>query len=591
VTYTVGVATAGGPDLALLSAMTVEHGGCAVKQMRACRTPVVAAGLAVLAAGLITGCSGTSPSSATSSILRIGTVGPIDSLNPYVAINDQSFVAFAEEYPRLVQYGPPGITLQGEWAKSWTVSKNGLVWTFHLWPGGKWSDGVPMTAHDAAWTGNISLKYDTGPTADYAAALYGIKSFSAPDNNTLVVTYDQPVGNVLANLEELYILPEHVWDKYLGNNGGDLRTFLPQDHLPTVGGGPYYISQFQEFGTTVFRRNPYYFGPKSHAAAVTLTYFTNGTSLVEEFEHGGLDFVDEVPFSAAKVVQQNPAYHVQVSPGADIADITFNSNPAKPKNRELLSPLVKKAFEYATPRQQIANVVFGGFAEPWANDISAQSVSAGWVDPAIKPLPYDPAKGNQILNSLGYKMGRGGIRVVPATHGRYAQAAHPMSYGVIVPGDLDFNGTRQFLILQAAYKKIGVQLNEIPGGDAAQAYALETAPNGKYLNYDMATWFWSGYIDPSFVLSGLTTAEWDSIGDTGFNDPTYNRWFTEQESTVNQQKRRALIFSMEQFIYNERPYIQLVDEDLVTAHDSQWTGFLPDLGAYCTCYYTSPHGS
>ncbi len=45
---------------------------------------------------------------------------------------------------------------------------------------------------------------------------------------------------------------------------------------------------------------------------------------------------------------------------------------------------------------------------------------------------------------------------------------------------------------------------------------------------------------------------------------------------------------MEAEIAHDRPYIQLVDEDLVTANDKAWTGFYPDLNAYCKCYYTSP---
>jgi peptide/nickel transport system substrate-binding protein len=557
-----------------------------MKQMRVLRAAVAAACLAVCVAA----CGGTSSGSGSAGkILRIGTINSIDSLNPFVAINDQSFTAFAEEYPRLLQYGPPGITLEPEWATSWTSSKNGLQWIFHLRPGGKWSDGVPLTAHDAAWTGNTIIKYESGPTAAYASAVYGIKSFTAPNDNTLVVTYARPVGNALSNLSEIYILPEHIWSKDVGNHGNDLRSVLPQQHMPIVGGGPYYISQYQEFGTTVFRPNPYYFGAKSHASAVTLTYYTNATVLIEDLVRGQVDFVDEVPFSAAKTLQHNSAFAVEVNPSGEVTDITFNSNPVKPKNRELLNPIVKKAFEYATPRRQIISVVFDGFATPWANDISEESKSAGWINPAVKPLPYDPAKANQILNSLGYKMGSNGIRTVPATTGKYAQPAHPMSYSVIVPSALDFNGTRQFLILQAAYKKIGVQLNEVAGGDAPEAYALETAPNGKYLNYDMATWSWTGYIDPSFVLSGLTSVQWNSISDTGFNDPTYNRWYNEQESMVNQTKRRALVFKMEAFINDELPYIQLVDPDLVTANDKQWAGFQPDLGSWCTCYYTSPY--
>ena len=54
---------------------------------------------------------------------------------------------------------------------------------------------------------------------------------------------------------------------------------------------------------------------------------------------------------------------------------------------------------------------------------------------------------------------------MPATTGQYAQPAHEMSYDLIVPDDLDFNGDRQFQILPPAYAKIGVKINEIAGGD------------------------------------------------------------------------------------------------------------------------------
>ena len=46
---------------------------------------------------------------------------------------------------------------------------------------------------------------------------------------------------------------------------------------------------------------------------------------------------------------------------------------------------------------------------------------------------------------------------------------------------------------------------------------------------------------------------------------------------------------MEAEVAHDRPYIQLVNEDLVTANDKPWTGFHPELTRYCKCYYTSPH--
>ncbi len=560
----------------------VHHTGTARRRLLAA--------VAVAAIVLPVSCGGSSSgggSGGGSKILRVGTVASIDSLNPFVAIDPQATNAFVMEYPQLVQYGP-GVKIEGDWARSWSHSPDGLVWTFHLRPGGTWSDGKPLTAEDAAWTGNTILKYADGPTALLASALDGVKSFEATDPNTLVVTYSKPVAPVLANFEQFFVLPEHVWSKFTGNNGKDLKQFRPEEHLPVVAGGAYSITKFQEKGTTAFQPNPGFYGPPSHAAAVSLTYYTNATLMASDLESGVLDYVDQVPFTGADAVKARKNITLNVGPGSEVTNLIVNSNPLKTKNRELLDPRVKEALEYATPRQEIADVVFGGYAKPWANILSEYSKGEGWLNPDVQPLPYDTAKANEILDGLGYTRGSGGVRVVPATGGATPQPAHPMKYSIIVPNDLDFNGDRQFTILKEGFSKIGVEVSEALGGDAAQAYDLITAPGYKYLDADMATWYWHPYVDPSFNLSVVTRAEWGNWSDTGFNDPRYDSWYTKQAKMIDVKQRRALVWKMEAYLAEQRPYIQLVQGAVITAWGPGWTGFEPELGGYCKCYYTSP---
>ncbi len=518
-------------------------------------------------------------------ILRVGTTSYIDSLNPFVAIEAQSYNAFVMEYPQLVQYGP-GEKLEGDWATSWTQAPNGLTWTFHLKSGGKWSDGKPLTAADAAWTGNLVVKYANGPTAAVAAALSHVTSMDAPNATTLVIHYNKPVANVLPQLEQFFILPEHIWKSQVGTDGKSLKSYRPEQHLPTVAGGPYSISQFQEKGTTVFKPNPYFYGPKSNSDAVAMTYYTNSTSMIADLDAGNIDFADQVPYNAISSIASDSRFVLASVPGSEVTNITINSNPLKPKNRELLNPKLREALEYATDRAEIVKDIYAGHARPWANMLSLQS-GKFWLNPAIKPLPFDIAKANQILDSLGYKMGAGGIREVPATTGKYAQPAHKMEYNVIVPDSLDFNGDRQFQIIANDWKQIGIKLNEVAGGDSGQAYALETA--GAYTKYDFATWDWAEYVDPDAQLSYMTRAQWDSWNDTGYNNPTFNKQYMQQATLINPKQRQALVWKMEEEVAQQRPYIQLVDEDTVTANDKQWTGFYPDLNAYCKCYYTHPH--
>jgi ABC-type transport system substrate-binding protein len=87
----------------------------------------------------------------------------------------------------------------------------------------------------------------------------------------------------------------------------------------------------------------------------------------------------------------------------------------------------------------------------------------------------------------------------------------------------------------------------------------------------------------------LTKGQWFSWSDTGFNDPKYDAMYAKQGTLVDQGARRKLVWKMESYIAQRRPYINLVEEQLITASRKQWTGFYPQLGAYCKCYYTSPH--
>jgi peptide/nickel transport system substrate-binding protein len=549
-------------------------------------------GLALTALLVAGGCASTPEDSGGggseaggSGILKLGTINYIDTLNPFIAIESQSYNAYIMEYPQLVQYGP-GLEIEGDWATSWENTPDGLKWTFHLEPGAKWSDGKPMTAADAAWTGNMIIKYGDGPTSALSAALNQIKEFTAPDDDTLVIEYKKPIGNVLAQMEQFYVLPQHVWSKHTGNKGKDIKTFQPEKELPTVAGGAYFIDQYEKKGTTVFKPNPHFYGPKSNAEAVALIYYTNSTSMIADLRSGTLDWIESVPTNAVDALESEPGITVESTGSSQVDNITFNVNPVKPQNRELLDPKVREALEYATDRQEIIDVVHNGYAKPWANLISSQS--GDFVNPAVKPLPYDPDKANQILDSLGYEM-RDGVRWAPATSGEFAQPAHPMSYEMIVPGSLNYNGDRYFEIIKDNWAQVGVELKNKPGGDTAQAYALETA--GDYTKFDLAAWDWVGYIDPDFMLSVMTKDQWYSWNDTGYNDPAYDRMYEKQATLVDPQERRDLVWKMQAKLGRERPYIHTVQEEIIMAYRDEWSGIYPDLGAYCKCYYTSPQKS
>ena len=566
------------------------------------RTATILSAVVVLAAGCSgagKGASNPGPSSSGGTIkkggiLRIGTTNYIDSFNPFNFIESQAYQAMIMIYPQLVQYayGPDGFTIEGDWAKSWDTSADGKDWTFHLLPGGKWSDGKPMTADDAAWTINTTVKYQDGTTAVAAPALAHVTSADATDDSTLVIHYDQPVGNVLAQLEQFFIIPKQVWEPLAAKNGKGLKTYRPEQHMPIVVGGAYSVKSYEKKGTTVFLPNAGFYGPQSNAEAVALTYYTNSDSMIADLKKGQLDWVDQVPFNAVDVLKRDSSIVLTQVPGAETTNITWNSNPAKLKNRELLDPQVKKALSMCVDRKRIIEVVFNGYADTVESLVGHISP---YENPNLGPLQHNCAEGNRMLDQLGYAKGADGIRMAPATTGDHAQAAHPMKYQMLTPTSTDFNVDRALEIVKEGFAQAGVQITQKVGGDSTATYALETdddcdaSTSAGYSAFDMAMWDWAGYIDPDFMLSVVTKAQWCSWSDTGWDNPEYDKLYQQQGVTIDQDQRKQIVGQMQQMIYDNFVYTQLVNELFIDAHTKTWAGTEANLNAYSKKYWTAPH--
>jgi peptide/nickel transport system substrate-binding protein len=529
-------------------------------------------------------------------ILRIGTINLIDSLNPFNWIESQAYQAFIMIYPQFVQYDhdASGYKIVGDWATSWESSPDGKDWTFHLVPGTKWSDGKPMTADDAVWSINATVKHGGGPTAVAAPALGHVVSAEAVDDATVVIHYEQPVGNVLEQLEQFFILPRHVWEPLELTDPKELKRYKPEQHFPMVTAGAFTMKQYEKKGTNVFIPDPNYWGTPANVEAVALVYYTNSDSMIADLQKGNLDWVDQVPFNAVDVLKKDSNIVVNEVPSAETTNVTWNSNPRKPKNRELLDPEVKKALSMCVDRQKIIEVVFNGYAttvESLPGHVSPLE------NPNLGPLQHDCAAGNQVLDDLGYAKGAGGVRVVPATTGEHAQAAHPMEYEVITPSDIDFNVDRSFQIIQEGFAEAGVKVTQRPGGDATASYALETDENCDaeastgYATFDIAMWDWVGYVDPDFMLSVVTKGQWCSWSDTGWDNPEYDALYDQQGTTVDPEARREIVWQMQQMIYDNWLYTQLTNHVYLDAHRKDWGGISPDLtnlNAYAKFYWTRP---
>jgi len=496
--------------------------------------------------------------------LRLGTASGIDSLNPFVTFQQDSYSSFEYIYPFLIQYNTKTLQFAPDFASSWEQSPDGLTWTFHTRPNAKWSDGQPLTADDAAWTFNMMIKYKNGPTANWGQIFAHVGSITAPDPNTLVITYKKPVAVVLSNIQQTPILPEQVWGKYATGDGKELKTFPnePVNGQAMVGGGPFVITKYQKKQITLFQANPNYYGTKPHIDGFGLQFFDNDDAMVSALKTGQLDAIETVPPTSVATLKTGNI-HVFVGPGLEFHDFIVNTNPKKPKNTELLNPQVRQAFEYAIDRNAIVKTAWLGYAQPGTTIVPPGT--GAWHDSSINGLPFDLTKANSILDSLGYAKGSDGIRVADG---------HPMAYTVIFPHDEAGAGDRAFTIIQNDFSQIGVKLTQKPMDDSA-AFSAITAPGDTgYTQFDLAMWDWVPLEDPDFILSVLQCNQYGAWSDTGYCNADYDKMYLDQSAAINPKARQQIVYQMQQKIFDDRPYIVLNYQDILDAWSNQWADFV-----------------
>lgn len=505
------------------------------------------------------GCGGGAKDSG-SSVLRIGVSATIDSLNPFVSSSDYSSVVFEYVYPHLAEYDTNNMSLQPSFAQKWVTSPDGLKWTFDTVKDAKWSDGEPLTAKDAAFTLNTIRQFQDGPAGKQAGLIQGMVSAVADDDTHLTLTYSAPVSNVLEQMTQLPILPEHIWSQYAAGDGKALNTF--QNEMPMVSGGPFMLKDYKKDQLALFDRNPNWWGTaKPQISGFGLQIFANSDAMVTALRTGQVDMIGESTPATTVPSLKEANLEVGTTASTGFYELIINTNPKKKNHPELLDPQVRKALEYAMNRDEMVKTAWLGMATPGSTIVAP---ATGWHDASIKALPFDVAQTNSILDGLGFRKGPDGIRVANGI---------PMSYDVIFPTEINGAGDRMFQTMQNNMHEAGVNLvMRKMDTDAASSAIL--GPDNTYDDFDLAMWDWIPPVDPDFQLSVLTCDQWGNNNDSGYCNPKYDELYTAQGVARDRAERQGIINQMQQIAYDDRPYIVLAYQNVIEAHTPKWTGFL-----------------
>jgi peptide/nickel transport system substrate-binding protein len=499
----------------------------------------------------------------TPATLRIGWPGSPDTLNPGVGILAEAYVVYDMVYNTLYKLNFDG-TFSLDAAENVTASDDGKTWTFTIRQGLTFHDGQPMTAKDVAFSLNLYKAHEDFPYLNFYTIYF--ETIEAPDDKTVVLTLTEAIPNLESQLLALYILPEHIWSQHAEGNAA-----AEFENLAMIGTGPFQMKEYRQNEFVHLVANPDYFASPPKVAEVIFQTFGNEDALVQALVTGQVDMITEMPVLKRT---ENVAVVSGAPLGPSVRDIIFNQ--LAPENcpvdagglctghPALQDRTVRLALAHATDKQNIIDVAMLGLAQPGLTLVAAGH--AYWYNDKLQDYAFDIAKANQILDEAGYKDSDGdGVREMP-------DGSRPLTFRLQWPNDIP-EAPRIAELLGQSWGQIGVKVE--PQSVDPDALTAACCP---VFDFDMMIWGWSWGPDPNDPLGVMRTDQIPSgSSETGYANAEYDALYDQQAVELDRDKRREIVFQMQEIVFNDVVYIIPYYQQTVQAYRTdRFTGWITD---------------
>jgi len=344
---------------------------------------------------------------AVAATLNVHNGGDASSLDPHKVSGDWENRIVGDIFEGLVTEDRQAEPIPGQ-AESWTISDDGLVYTFKLRDGITWTDGTPVTAGDFVFA--LQRLMDPATAANYAYLQYPIKNaekinngtiadigalgVKALDDKTLEITLEQSTPYFVSALTHYtaYPVPQHVVEE----KGSD---WVRIDNIVT--NGPYRpVEWVPGSHVKTVKNDAYYDADNLKIDGVTFFTLEDESAALKRYRAGEFDILTEFPTDQYEWMQANLPGQARVAPFAGLYYYVMNSNKPPLDNAN-----VRKALSMALNREVIGPQILG------TGEIPAYS----WVPPGManygepatvywKDMPYGErvAEAKRLLEEEGY---------------------------------------------------------------------------------------------------------------------------------------------------------------------------------------------
>ena len=415
------------------------------------------------------------------------------------------------------------------------ISADGLTITYRLRRDAYWSDGVPVTAHDVAW----SWQAIENPNND-AVSRHGydeVRAIDTPDAHTVVVhlkkRFSPFVNTFFAESDQPYeILPAHVLEHYPNINN------VPFNARPSVSDGPFRFVEWRRADRILLDANPRFFERRPALKYVEILFVPNEDSAINLLRAHAIDYIYQPSIQTYPTLRSLPDARIVWVSVNGFEGVEFNlSHPALTDGR------VRAAIAAALDKPSLALTLTHG------QTVAATEDLPNWMwafDPAVRSVPFDTAGARQLLAQAGWVAGPDGI---------VAKQGRPLEL-LLVTDNATATHRSESLLIQAALRRIGIAV-EVKYYPLDLLYAPQAMGGIQHGGkFDMLVYVWYAGIDPD-NSSELTC---NNFPPHGYNDPRYcsRAMDAAQEaalSNYDRATRKAAYSKIEHLLAQDNPML------------------------------------
>ena len=318
-------------------------------------------------------------------------------------------------------------------------------------------------------------------------------------------------------------------------------------------------------------RNPYYWGKKPTVDTIYFEAYQNADTMVADLRGGRIaGAAGDIPAGGFAQLKSVAGVKAIAHPFYAWDDLEINcyQKASSLGNPVLRDVKFRQALNYAIDKQRLANLAYAGYASLGTTIITPNTFANPdyhWQPPASEAYTFDVAKASQMLTAAGYPL-KNGVRL--------NKQGKPIVLRLETPTGVPSGATESKLIA-GWLEQLGltIKLSVIDSGalDSAvyNAHGTTWEPN-----FDLVVWSWVGDFDAGQTLGILTTSAFGVDNDSFWSNAEFDRLAVAQASAVDPAQRQALIWRMQQVMYQQTPWIVLLYPDSFEAYNTaKWTGW------------------